>query len=50
MELVPEGRNFRLVREEELPQILNFLETYLPESLKVKATFFEPHSSIPNCI
>nr|CAD7452483.1 unnamed protein product [Timema tahoe] len=34
MELVSEGKNFRLARQEELPEILEFLEKHLPESLK----------------
>lgn len=35
MEIIPEGRHFRLVHESELPEILVTLERYLPESLKV---------------
>jgi hypothetical protein len=35
MELVPEGKNFRLAQENELPEILDFLSEHLPESLKV---------------
>lgn len=35
MELLPEGKNFRLVEKEELPEILNVLEEYLLDSLKV---------------
>lgn len=35
MEIVSEGRNFRLLQEEELPGVLDFLEKYLPDSLKV---------------
>lgn len=35
MEVLPEGKNFRLVKEEELPEIIEVLEKYLPESLKV---------------
>ncbi|KAL0269520.1 UNVERIFIED_CONTAM: hypothetical protein PYX00_007224 [Menopon gallinae] len=38
MELLSEGRNFRLAQKEELPKILNFLEKYLPESLKFHQT------------
>lgn len=34
MELVPEGRNFRLVQEAELPEILEFLSKHLPAALK----------------
>lgn len=33
--ILPEGKNFRLVQEEELPGILNFLKNYLPDSIKV---------------
>lgn len=39
MEIIPEGKNFRLVQDNELPQILEVLEQYLPESLKVSAFF-----------
>nr|CAD7392519.1 unnamed protein product [Timema cristinae] len=35
MELVSEGKNFRLARKEELPEILEFLEKHLPDSLKL---------------
>lgn len=35
MEIIPEGRHFRLVQESELPEILVYLERFLPESLKV---------------
>lgn len=35
MEIIPEGRNFRLVNDEELPNLLNVLEKHLPYSLKV---------------
>jgi hypothetical protein len=35
MELVPEGKNFRLAQENELPEILDFLSEHLPDSLKV---------------
>ncbi|KAK6638638.1 hypothetical protein RUM43_006905 [Polyplax serrata] len=38
MELLPEGKNFRLVAKEELPEILNVLEKYLLESLKFHQT------------
>lgn len=36
MEIIPEGRHFRLVQDSELPQILEHLEQYLPEALKVR--------------
>lgn len=36
MEVLPEGKNFRLVNVEELPAICEVLEKYLPESLKVR--------------
>lgn len=35
MEIIPEGKNFRLVHDNELPEILDILEKYLPESIKV---------------
>ncbi|XP_017858033.1 PREDICTED: uncharacterized protein LOC108610444 [Drosophila arizonae] len=38
MEIIPEGRHFRLVHESELPEILVTLERYLPESLKFHQT------------
>jgi hypothetical protein len=36
MELVPEGKNFRLAQENELPELLDFLSEHLPDSLKVR--------------
>jgi hypothetical protein len=39
MELVPEGKNFRLAQENELPELLDFLSEHLPDSLKVKEMF-----------
>jgi len=36
MEIIPEGKHFRLVHESELPEILVTLERFLPESLKVR--------------
>nr|NP_001260047.1 uncharacterized protein Dmel_CG15628, isoform B [Drosophila melanogaster]NP_608861.2 uncharacterized protein Dmel_CG15628, isoform A [Drosophila melanogaster]AAF50978.3 uncharacterized protein Dmel_CG15628, isoform A [Drosophila melanogaster]AAN71444.1 RE58324p [Drosophila melanogaster]AGB92583.1 uncharacterized protein Dmel_CG15628, isoform B [Drosophila melanogaster] len=38
MEIIPEGKHFRLVHESELPEILVTLERYLPESLKFHQT------------
>uniref|UniRef100_A0A1B6DVR1 N-acetyltransferase domain-containing protein n=2 Tax=Clastoptera arizonana TaxID=38151 RepID=A0A1B6DVR1_9HEMI len=38
MELLPEGKNFRLAQEDELPEILEFLSNYLPDSLKFHQT------------
>ncbi|XP_017485855.1 PREDICTED: uncharacterized protein LOC108374380 [Rhagoletis zephyria] len=38
MEIIPEGKHFRLVQESELPEILEYLERYLPESLKFHQT------------
>lgn len=35
MEIIPEGKNFRLVHDDELPQIMEFLEQYIPHALKV---------------
>lgn len=37
-EAVERGRNFRLLTTEELPQLLDFLKQYLPESLKFHQT------------
>ncbi|KAJ8668143.1 hypothetical protein QAD02_009806 [Eretmocerus hayati] len=36
--LLKQGRNFRLLEDDELPQLLDFLATYLPESLKFHQT------------
>lgn len=36
MEIIPEGRRFRLVNDDELPSILKVLEKHLPYSLKVR--------------
>lgn len=38
MEIIPEGKNFRLVNDDELPRILETLEKYLPHSIKVRCT------------
>lgn len=35
MDIIPEGKNFRLVQEHELPEIMTVLEQYMPEALKV---------------
>lgn len=35
MEIIPEGKNFRLVQDNELPEILLVLEQYMPEAVKV---------------
>lgn len=35
MEIIPEGRHFRLLQDSELPGVLVYLEQYLPEALKV---------------
>ncbi|XP_050297231.1 glycine N-acyltransferase-like protein 2 isoform X4 [Anthonomus grandis grandis] len=37
-EVLPEGKNFRLVDESELPEIIEFLGNYLPDSLKFHQT------------
>jgi hypothetical protein len=39
MELVPEGKNFRLAQENELPELLDFLSEHLPDSLKVREMY-----------
>lgn len=36
MEILHEGRNFRLIQDSELCDVLVVLDQYLPESLKVK--------------
>lgn len=41
MEIVPEGKNFRLVSEDELPAVADILVQYMPESLKVTFNRFE---------
>uniref|UniRef100_A0A1B6MQD7 N-acetyltransferase domain-containing protein n=1 Tax=Graphocephala atropunctata TaxID=36148 RepID=A0A1B6MQD7_9HEMI len=38
MELLPEGKNFRLALEDELPEILEFLSNFLPDALKFHQT------------
>ncbi|XP_046385263.1 uncharacterized protein LOC124155472 [Ischnura elegans] len=38
MELVTEGKNFRLVQEDQLPDVLDYLAEHLPESLKFHQT------------
>jgi hypothetical protein len=38
MEIIPEGKNFRLLNDDELPRILETLEKHLPYSLKVRCT------------
>ncbi|XP_017778395.1 PREDICTED: uncharacterized protein LOC108564033 [Nicrophorus vespilloides] len=37
-EVLAEGKNFRLVQEEELPEILELLGNYLPDSIKFHQT------------
>lgn len=39
-EAVERGRNFRLLAEEELSKLLDFLTEYLPDSLKVNILLF----------
>lgn len=39
MEVLPEGKHFRLVAESELEDIVEFLGKYLPESIKVNCSF-----------
>lgn len=39
-EAMERGRNFRLLAKEELPKLLDFLDGYLPESLKVRPISF----------
>lgn len=40
-EAMERGRNFRLLAKEELPKLLDFLDGYLPESLKVRSISFQ---------
>lgn len=35
MEVIPKGRNFRIVPDKELLSILDVLQEYLPNSIKV---------------
>lgn len=35
MEIISEGTHFRLVRDDELPSLLEILQQYLPEAIKV---------------
>lgn len=35
MEIIQEGRNFRLIQDSELSDVLVILDQYLPESVKV---------------
>lgn len=39
MEIIPEGRNFRLLHDDELNDVLEVLEKYIPEALKVSSDF-----------
>ena len=43
MEIVPEGKNFRLVTEDELPAVADHLVQYMPESLKVNISYKIPN-------
>ncbi|XP_014210035.1 uncharacterized protein LOC106640486 [Copidosoma floridanum] len=38
LEALKRGRNFRLLADDELPRLLDFLDAYLPESLKFHQT------------
>ncbi|XP_033608936.1 uncharacterized protein LOC111868415 isoform X2 [Cryptotermes secundus] len=49
MELVPEGKNFRLAQENELPEILDFLSEHLPDSLKPHGRLYESFSVFCPC-
>lgn len=35
MEIISEGTHFRLVRDDELPSILEILQQFMPEAIKV---------------
>lgn len=41
MEIIPEGKIFRLVHDDELPSILKVLEKHLPYALKVRWSIIE---------
>ena len=47
MEIIPEGKHFRLVQDNELPEILIVLEKYMPEALKVNNLFFSIFQFVP---
>lgn len=47
MEIIPEGKNFRLVHDDELNDILEELDKYLPEALKVSSIV---HFSLSLCV
>lgn len=38
MEIIPKGRHFRLLQDSELPEIMDYLEKFLPEALKFHQT------------
>lgn len=51
-EAVERGRNFRLLAEEELSNLLDFLTGYLPDSLKVRIFYlqlFTPYCNRNKC-
>lgn len=48
-EAVERGRNFRLLAEEELSQLLDVLTGYLPESLKVRARCIPSQIASASC-
>ncbi|KAK9872623.1 hypothetical protein WA026_018756 [Henosepilachna vigintioctopunctata] len=37
-EVLPEGKNFKLLQDTELPEVLDFLSNFLPDSLKFHQT------------
>lgn len=55
MEIIPEGKNFRLVQDNELPELLLVLEQYMPEAVKVcnfniSIQYFSPRTKKNNQI
>lgn len=39
-EVLSEGRNFKLVNETDLPDIIDFLGNFLPDSIKVSKEIY----------
>lgn len=44
-EILSEGKNFRLLKNSELPDIIEFIGQFLPHSIKVFFTYFSSNSS-----
>ncbi|KAH1005996.1 hypothetical protein HUJ04_006883 [Dendroctonus ponderosae] len=48
-EVLPEGKNFRLVDESELPEIIEYLGNFLPDSIKPNNKLYESFSVFCPC-